>query len=118
MTTRRTRRARPHLKPEDLRWVVQDWASRIDVKMPHVYVRTMRRKWASMSTAGRLTLNEDLCTLPRDLIDLVVVHELVHLLTPHHGQLFKSYLYAYMPDWERREEQLREKRGAWYGQPT
>ncbi len=95
------------MKPEDLRWIVQDWASRMDVKMPHIAVREMKTKWASMSTAGRLTLNADLCTLPRDLIDLVVVHELAHLLSPHHGQLFKSYLYAYLPDWEKREERLR-----------
>jgi predicted metal-dependent hydrolase len=38
----------------------------------------------------------------------VIVHELVHLLAPNHGKVFKSFLYAYLPDWEERERQLRE----------
>jgi predicted metal-dependent hydrolase len=66
----------------------------------------MTRKWASMSTSGRLTLDVDLMTLPHDLIDFVFVHELVHLLAPNHGKLHRSFLTAYLPDWERREERL------------
>ena len=36
----------------------------------------------------------------------VIVHELVHLLIPNHGRVFKSFMYAYMPDWETRERRL------------
>jgi hypothetical protein len=32
--------------------------------------------------------------------------QLVHLLTPKHGKLFKSFMYAYLPHWEKHEEQL------------
>jgi hypothetical protein len=31
----------------------------------------------------------------------VIVHELLHLLVPNHGKLFKSLMTAYLPDWER-----------------
>jgi predicted metal-dependent hydrolase len=34
------------------------------------------------------------------------VHELVHLLAPNHGKVFKSFMHAYLPDWEMREKQL------------
>ena len=68
----------------------------------------MRSKWASMSTAGRLTLNTDLLALPALLADYVIVHELVHLLVPNHGKLFKSFLTAYLPDWRDRDWELRE----------
>ena len=77
------------------------------VKVPRIQVRQMRSKWASMSTAGRLTLNAYLITLPRDLGEYVIVHELVHLLAPNHGKLFKSFMFAYMPDWEERAKRLR-----------
>ncbi len=68
----------------------------------------MGRKWASMSTAGNLTLSSELLELPQSLGEYVIVHELVHLLAPNHGKVFKSFLYAYLPDWEERERQLRE----------
>jgi hypothetical protein len=35
------------------------------------------------------------------------VHELVHLLAPNHGRVFKSFLHAYLPDWQARERRLR-----------
>jgi len=91
---------------EELKWAARHWAARIGVKMPRIQVRRMQSKWASMSTAGRLTLNAELTTLPRDLGEYVIVHELVHLLAPNHGKLFKSFMFAYMPDWEEREKKL------------
>ena len=66
----------------------------------------MRRKWASLSTRGRLSLSAELLDLPRDMGEFVIVHELVHLLVPSHSKLFKSYLHAYFPDWETRQARL------------
>ncbi len=42
----------------------------------------MRRKWASISGVGRLTLNTELIELPKELGEFVIVHELVHRLKP------------------------------------
>lgn len=67
----------------------------------------MRRKWASLSTVGRLTLNMELLELPKDLGEFVIVHEIVHILAPNHGKVFKSFMHAYLPDWEARETKLR-----------
>ena len=44
--------------------------------------------------------------LPKPLGEFVVVHELVPLLVPNQGRVFKSFLYAYLPDWEEREQRL------------
>ena len=92
---------------DDLRWAVRDWAVRMGVRPPPVQLRAMRTKWASVSTAGRLTINTELLALPRPLGEFVIVHELVHLLAPNHGKLFKSYMHAYLPDWEARDLELR-----------
>lgn len=91
---------------DDLEWAVRQWATRMNVQPPSVQIRTMSRKWASLSKRGRLTLNAELLTLPRDLGEFVIVHELVHLLVPSHSKLFKSYLHAYLPDWEGRQMRL------------
>jgi predicted metal-dependent hydrolase len=98
----------PLRTPDDLRWLARHWATRIGVKTTQIHLRTMRSKWASMSTAGRLTLNTDLLTIPRSLAEYVVVHELVHLLVPNHGKVFKSLLAAYLPDWHERDRMLRD----------
>lgn len=97
--------------PDELRWAARHWATRIGVKAPQIHLRQMRSKWASISTAGRLTLNTDLITVPKDLGEFVIVHELVHLLAPNHGKVFKSFMHAYMPDWEKRAERLQRYNG-------
>lgn len=94
---------------EDLRWAARAWAARIGVRVARIQVRALRTKWASMSTAGNLTLSDELVALPRELGEYVVVHELVHLLAPNHGKVFKSFMLAYMPDWQERERALREQ---------
>jgi len=91
---------------EDLRWAVRNWATRIGVKPARIQVRAMQTKWASISTTGSITLDLGLLKLPKELGEFVIVHELVHLLAPNHGRVFKSFMYAYMPDWETREKQL------------
>jgi predicted metal-dependent hydrolase len=92
---------------EELRWAVRHWAARIGVKTPQIHVREMQQKWASISRVGRLTLNTELVEIPKDLGEFVIVHELIHLLAPNHGKVFKSFMHAFLPDWEMRESKLR-----------
>ena len=91
---------------DDLRWAIRSWATRIGVKPTRVQIRPMQNKWASISTNGSITLDLDLLQLPKELGEFVIVHELVHLLVPNHGRVFKSFMHAYLPDWEIREKQL------------
>ncbi len=91
---------------EDLRWAIRNWATRIGVKPARIQIRPMQTKWASISTTGRMTFDVGLLTLPKELGEFVIVHELVHLLVPNHGKVFKSFMHAYLPDWEIREKQL------------
>lgn len=94
---------------DELRWAARHWATRIGVKVSQLHLRQMQTKWASISTNGRLTLNTDLLAMPKDLGEYVIVHELCHLLAPNHGRVFKSFLTAYMPDWEEREHRLHNR---------
>ena len=91
----------------DLKNAVWRWAEHIDVKVKEIHLRQMQQKWASISRKGRLTLNTELLHLPKALTEFVIVHELVHLLVPNHGKLFKSLMSAYLPDWEERQDRLR-----------
>jgi predicted metal-dependent hydrolase len=84
-----------------------DWAARLEVRIRAVTIRRMRRKWASCSTAGRLTFDESLLSKSRELQDYVIVHELLHVSVPNHGKLWKSLMRAHLGDYEIYEEELR-----------
>ncbi|OGV59070.1 MAG: hypothetical protein A2283_03780 [Lentisphaerae bacterium RIFOXYA12_FULL_48_11] len=86
---------------------IYHWADKIHVDPSDIRIRHMKRKWASCSTRGMLTLNWDVTDLPEELIDYVIVHELLHLRTPNHGKLWKSFMRAYLGDWEKKEENLK-----------
>jgi len=86
---------------------VQEWAVKLDTKVAMIYVRPMRRKWASCSTAGNLNFNDELLKLDRELGDYVIVHELLHCSVPNHGKLWKSRMLAHLGDHERLAERLR-----------
>jgi hypothetical protein len=92
---------------DEFRWTARHWAARLQVQVRHIHLRKMTNKWASISLNGRLTLNKELLDLPKPLGEFVIVHELVHLLAPNHGKVFKSFMSAYLPDWEEREQELR-----------
>jgi hypothetical protein len=69
----------------------------------------MRAKWASCSTAGRVSLATDVLPLNRQLQDYIIVHELLHLRVPNHGKLWKSLMRAYVGDYERIEHRLAQR---------
>lgn len=75
---------------------------------PLLQIRSMRKRWGSLSSNGRLTLNIDLILAPRECIDYVIVHELSHLRYNNHGPEFYRFLDKVMPDWEKRKHKLEE----------
>ena len=100
---------------EEMKWAARHWAARVGVKLGQIQVRNMSQKWASMSTSGRLTLNSELLELPKDIGEFVIVHEVLHLIAPSHGPVFKSFLYAYLPNWPEKEKRLREAEALAFG---
>lgn len=86
--------------------LVECWAERLHVQVTRVQVRTMRAKWGSISTAGTLTLADDIQRLPPDLAEYVVVHELLHLRYPDHRRGWRVSMGMYLPDWKERAERL------------
>jgi predicted metal-dependent hydrolase len=87
---------------------VQEWAVKLDAKVAAIYVRPMRRKWASCSTAGNLNFNDELLELDRELGDYVIVHELLHCSVPNHGKLWKSRMLVHLGSHEHLAERLRQ----------
>jgi predicted metal-dependent hydrolase len=93
---------------EEFKAHVFEWAAKLDVKVRALYVRPMRNKWASCSTAGTLSFNDELLGMAQDLGNYVIVHELLHFSVPNHGKLWKSLMRAHLGEYEQLETRLRE----------
>ena len=86
---------------------VKKYADKLDLKVSNIYVRPMKRKWASCSTAGNLNFNDELIEMDKKLGRYVIVHELLHFHYPNHGKLWKSLMRAYLGDYEKIEKRLK-----------
>jgi predicted metal-dependent hydrolase len=84
------------------------WATTLEVAARSITVRPMTTKWASCSTAGRLTFDEGLLRIAGELQDYVIVHELLHFHAPNHGKLWKSLMRAHLGKYEESEARLRK----------
>ncbi|PMQ02376.1 MAG: metal-dependent hydrolase [Dictyoglomus sp. NZ13-RE01] len=83
------------------------WQNILKVKVNRIQIRKMKNKWGSCSSKGNLTLNKELTKLSLDCVEYVIVHELLHLIVPNHGRIFKTLLYTYLPDWEKIHNKLK-----------
>jgi predicted metal-dependent hydrolase len=68
------------------------WAEKVRVEPQQIQIRPMKRKWASCSSKGRLSFNEELLEKPEKQRAEVIVHELLHLRYPNHGKMFNLML--------------------------
>src|SRR5439155_17713930 len=68
------------------------------VKTPGLVLRRMRKRWGSCTKQGNIYLNPELIRAPAPCIDYVIMHELCHLVHPHHGREFHALLRNKMPD--------------------
>jgi predicted metal-dependent hydrolase len=53
-----------------------------------VFVRNLRSRWGSCSHKNNLSLNMKLIVLPKEILDYVILHELVHTRIRNHGNAF------------------------------
>jgi predicted metal-dependent hydrolase len=88
---------------------VRYWADKIDVKVKLVYLRPMRNKWASCSTKGNFNFNEELLNTEKKIGNYVIVHEMLHLVVPNHGKLWKSLMKTYIKNYEKIEIRLNSR---------
>ena len=80
-----------------LRQRIAQWAITLKVRPTQIRVQRMTRKWASCSSAGRVTFSHELLGKPVSFQDCVIVHELLHLRIRNHGKLFAATLRAHLP---------------------
>ena len=83
-----------------------------NIKMPEIKVRKMKTRWGScIPSKNKITLNIALIYVPKECMEYVVLHELVHFLEPNHGKRFYGIIEEYMTDYK----EIRKKLNREYG---
>jgi predicted metal-dependent hydrolase len=83
------------------------WEPVLGVNADSIMVRRMRTRWGSCTSASRtIRLNTELAKKPRECLEYVLVHELIHLLEPSHNATFTGLMDKYMPQWRHLRNEL------------
>ena len=89
--------------------LVEEWEPRLKVSVAGFFVRQMKTKWGSCNPASRtIRLNTELVKKPKDLLEYVVVHVMVHLIAPTHSEQFVAFISRHYPSWREARAELNE----------
>ena len=66
-----------------------------------IVVRGQRKRWASASPMGNLSINWKLLMAPEAVVDYVIMHELAHFKHMDHSKKFWDFLAGFCPDWRK-----------------
>jgi predicted metal-dependent hydrolase len=89
--------------------LIYKWEPRLGVNVAAYYLQHMKTKWGSCNhKAGHIRLNTELVKKPKDLVEYVIVHEMVHLLEPTHSDRFISILDEHYPSWREARAEINE----------
>lgn len=87
--------------------IIERWEKRLRVTVSGYFLQRMKTKWGGCNhRAGHIRLNTELVKKPKDLLEYVVVHEMVHLLEPTHSERFVALLDRHYPTWREARAEL------------
>lgn len=89
--------------------LISKWEPKLGVEVKRYFLQRMKTKWGSCTPKlGHIRLNTELVKKPKDLVEYVVVHEMVHLLEPTHSDRFVALLNEHLPGWREARAELNE----------
>lgn len=83
--------------------------ARVGRQATSVTLRRMRTRWGSCTTSkGTIRINTALAEHPRPCLEMVLTHELCHLIEPNHGPRFHALMDRHCPGWREIQHYLDE----------
>jgi predicted metal-dependent hydrolase len=86
-----------------------EFAARMEVTPAGLRVQDLGYRWGSCGKGGWMYFHWKSILLPAHIAEYVVVHEMAHLLEPHHTPEFWRRVERAMPDFERSKAWLAER---------
>jgi len=89
--------------------LIEQWERKLKVTVAGFYLQRMKTKWGSCNhRSGHIRINTELVKKPKDLLEYVVVHEMVHLIEPRHSEGFIALMKKHYPSWREARAELNE----------
>ena len=86
----------------------QYWAAKMGVNAQFIGIKRMKTRWGSCNIpAQRIWINLELARMPLHCIDLVLVHELTHLLERGHNARFYGFMDQFLPEWRAHQAEIK-----------
>ncbi|AJC86208.1 M48 family metallopeptidase [Campylobacter sp. RM16704] len=87
---------------------IRKWQFAFEKKVQRICIKKMTSRWGSCNHhKAYINLNLKLMQKPVKTIECVILHELTHLIYPHHQKDFYIFLHTLMPDYSERELSLK-----------
>lgn len=87
--------------------LIKKWEAKLGVVVSAYFLQRMKTKWGSCNhRAGNIRLNTELAKKPKDLLEYVIVHEMLHLIEPTHSERFVALLAKHYPTWREARAEL------------
>ena len=89
--------------------LIKKWEPKLRVTVAGYFLQRMKTKWGSCNHKARhIRLNTELVKKPKDLLEYVVVHEMIHLIAPTHNERFISLLAEHYAFWKEVRAELND----------
>ena len=89
--------------------LIKKWEVKLGVAVSAYFLQRMKTKWGGCNArAGTIRLNTELAKKPKDLLEYVVVHEMVHLREPTHSVKFVELMTRHYPNWKTARAELND----------
>jgi predicted metal-dependent hydrolase len=89
--------------------LIAKWEPKLRVEVARYFLQRMKTKWGSCNHRSRaIRLNTELVKKPKDLLEYVLVHEMLHLIEPTHSERFLALISTYFPQWREARAELND----------
>ncbi len=97
------------LMHEAVRELIARWEPKLGVDVAGYFLQRMKTRWGGCNHHARtIRLNTELVKKPKDLLEYVVVHEMLHLVEPTHSERFLRLMSNHYPAWREARIELNE----------
>ncbi len=87
--------------------LIEKYETKMGVRVKEFRIKKMKTRWGTCNIrVGRIWLSLELAKKSLGCLEMVVVHEMVHLLERLHNRRFYNFMEEFMPDWKIYNDEL------------
>ncbi|EDM24096.1 M48 family metallopeptidase [Caminibacter mediatlanticus] len=93
---------------EIINFLINKYSKKMNLYPSKISFREKNTSWGSCTYKNHITFNLKLVSLPVELIEYVVVHELAHIKEKNHSKKFWKIVEKYLPDYKDKIKKIRK----------